>query len=58
MHSVGKFLTGNPMRPPASVACTDTLVLRSPPILFPDLKHVGAFFQKRNSVYSVIPKPE
>ena len=45
-RSFGTFLAGNPARPSASVACADTLVLRSPPILFPDLKHVGAFFSK------------
>ena len=45
-RSFGKILAGNPTRPPASVACADTLVLRSPPIPFPDLKHVGAFFSK------------
>ena len=45
-RSFGKFLAGNPTRLPASVACADTLVFRSPPIPFPDLKHVGAFFSK------------
>ena len=45
-RSFGKFLAGNPMRLPVSVACADTLVLRSPPIPIPDLKHVGAFFSK------------
>ena len=42
----GKFLAGNPTRPPAPVACADTVVLRSSPIPFPDLKNVGAFFSK------------
>ena len=47
---------GNPTRPPAPVAaghvrchssaCADVVVLRSPPIPFPDLKHVGGFFSK------------
>ena len=50
MRSFGKCLAGNPTWPPASVACADTLVLMSPPILFPDLKRVGAvvgaFFSK------------
>ena len=48
------------MRPPAAVACADIAVLRSPPIPFPDLKYVGAFFSelKFRVIYSVIPKPE
>ena len=46
MRSFGKFLAGNPTRLPASVTCADIVVLRSPPIPFPDLKHVGAFFLK------------
>ena len=48
------------MRPPTAVVCADIAVLRSPQILFPDLKHVGAFFSelKFRDVYSVIPKPE
>ena len=45
-RSFGKFLAGNPTRPPAPVASADTVVLRSPPILFSNLKHVGAFFSK------------
>ena len=40
-RSFGKKLAGNPTRPAA-----DIVVLRSPPIPFPDLKHVGAFFSK------------
>ena len=60
--SFGKLLAGNPTRPPAPVACADIVViLRSSPIPFPDLKHVGAFFSKLkfcSSVYSVIPKQE
>ena len=39
-RSFGKFLAGNPTRLPAPVA--GIVVLRSPPIPFPDLKHVGA----------------
>ena len=42
-RSFGKFLAGNPMRP---LACADIVVPRSPPISFPDLKHLGAFFSK------------
>ena len=45
-RSFGKFLLGNHTRPPAPVACADTVVLRSPLIPFPDLKHVGVFFSK------------
>ena len=45
--SFGTFFAGNPTRPPAPVA---DILLRSPPIPFPDLKHVGAavgaFFSK------------
>ena len=41
-RSFGKFLAGNPTRPHAPVATG----FRSPPIPFPDLKHVGAFFSK------------
>ena len=56
-RSFGKFLAGNPTRSPASVACADTLVLRSPPIPFPDLKHVGAFFSKlRAHSFGTIPE--
>ena len=40
IRSFGKFLAGNPTRPPAPVA--GIVVLGSPPIPFPDLKHVGA----------------
>ena len=43
--SFGKFLAGNPTRPHTQVH-GQILVLRSPPIPFPDLKHVGAFFSK------------
>ena len=55
-RSFGKFFAGNPTPPPAPVAdghvrwhssaCAEIVVLRSPPIPFPDLKHVGAFFSK------------
>ena len=45
-RSFGNFLAGNPMRLPALVACVDIVFPRSPPILFPDLKHVGALFLK------------
>ena len=45
-RSFGKVLVGNPTQPLAPVACADIVVLRSPPIPFPDLKHVGAFFSK------------
>ena len=45
-RSFGKFLAGNRTRPPAPVECADIVVLRSPPIPFPDLKHVGAFFSE------------
>ena len=49
MRSFGKFLAGIPMRLTAPVAWAFIVVLwspRSPPIPFPDLKHVGAFFSK------------
>ena len=46
IRSFGKFLLGNPTWMPTSVTCADALVLRSPPIPFPDLQHVGAFFSK------------
>ena len=45
-RSFMNFLAGNPTRPTALVACADIVVLRSLPIPFPDLKHVGAFFSK------------
>ena len=56
-HSFGKLLAGNPTRPPAPVAeleimeiatlkCVCRYSLRSPVILFPDLKHVGVLFSK------------
>ena len=44
--SFGTLLAGNPTRPPAPVVCADRVVLGSPPLPFPDLKHVGAFFSK------------
>ena len=49
VHSFGTCLAGNPMRLPAPVtAGFRIVVLRSPPIQFPDLKHVGVFFSKLN----------
>ena len=54
-RSFGKFMAGNPQRP---LACADIVVLRSPLIQFPDLKHVGAFFSILKFLYSVIPKLE
>ena len=44
-RSLGKFSAENPNTQGVS-ACADIVVLRSPPISFPDLKHVGAFFSK------------
>ena len=37
-RSFGKFLAGNP-------TCVDIVVLRSPPIPFPDLKHKERSFR-------------
>ena len=42
-RSFGKFLAGNPTRPPAPVSCADIVRLRSPPIPFPDLKQVETY---------------
>ena len=44
-RSFGNFLAGDATRPPAPVACADIVVLRSPPIPLPNLKHVTVPFE-------------